>query len=800
MSKMLLLIRRACRARRGALIYVAVALTTIAVYWPARQFQFVNYDDDDYVYQNRQVQRGLTLPGIVWAFTTRHASNWHPLTWLSHMLDWQLWDGNAGAHHLVNLLCHGANALLLLAVLHRMTGSLWRSALVAALFALHPLRVESVAWVAERKDVLSAMFWMLTMWAYIRYVEQPGWKKYLLTLGLCALGLMAKPMLVTLPFALLLLDYWPLGRTRWAKPATGHSVAKPTGYLLQEKVPFLILTAASCVVTVWAQQRSITVLERLPVSSRLGNAAVSYVRYIGKTLWPTDLAVFYPYERWPASTVLLAAVVLAGVTALVIARARRQPHLLTGWLWYLGTLVPVIGLVQVGLQSIADRYTYLPSIGLFVMLAWSVPERVTATRKQTVMVASAAAIVLIACAVASRLQLRHWRNSLTLFRHALAVTRNNYVALSNLGAAMLEQGKLPEVIQHSERALQIKPDAAEAHNNLGSALFQSGNVQEAIAHLQRALQLKPDVALTHYNLGLALKQTGRLAEAVEHYRQALRLDPDYADAYNNLGVALAAQGKRQEATQCWEKTLRIDPQHADAQYNLGLALLQQGDVLKAIEHLTQALQLRPNHAETHNNLGLAFLAVGKTDEAIPHFRQALRLRPDFAEAHRNWGHALELLGKLPEAIAQYEQTLRLQPDHIGALNDLGNVLLRTGQVQEAIARFESALRNNPDDLASLNNLAWALAVSPPTAGGDPARSVTLAEHACELGNHRIPAHLDTLAAAYAATGRFNDAVATAEKAVELARAAGQQDVAAEIESRLQLYREGKAYQRLQASR
>jgi tetratricopeptide (TPR) repeat protein len=787
------LIGNACALWQRVVIGLFLALTTVAVYWPVQRFEFTNYDDGDYVYQNRQVQTGLTWRGVQWAFTTNHASNWFPLTWLSHMLDCQLWGENAGAHHLVNVFLHLASTLLLFSVLCRMTAAPWRSALVAALFALHPLRVESVAWVAERKDVLSAFCWMLTMWGYVRYVERPGPMRYCLALGCFALGLMAKPMVVTLPFVLLLLDYWPLGRTSWAKPVVGERAVRPLSVLLKEKLPFLVLSAASCAVTLWAQQSSITTFERLSLGHRLANATVSYVRYLEKAFWPADLAVFYPYQRWPSSTVLLAVAVLLSVSGLVVWRARRQPYWVTGWLWYLGTLVPVIGLVQVGLQSMADRYTYLPLTGVFLMLAWGVPDRMTATRTQKAIGASLAAGLLVACAVGSRVQLRYWKDSLTLFRRALEVTKNNYVALNNLSTALLQQGRLEEAIQHSRQALQVRPNFAAAHDNLGNALFQSGDVPKAIEHLRQAVQLKPDAALPHYNLGLALKQTGRLQEAIEQYEQALRLDPGYADAHNNLAVALAASGKQQEAIRHWEQTLRIKPEHGDARYNLGLALLQQGNLPPAIEQLKQAVRLKPDSAEAHNNLGVALLYAGRPAEAIEQFQQTLRLQPQTAEAHRNWGHALEQLGKLPEAIAQYEQALRIQPDHLGAHNDLGNAQLHAGKTREAITHFETALRIQPDDATTQNNLAWALATRLPSEGGDPARAVALAERACEQSAHRIAAHLDTLAAAYAAAGRFDEAVAVAEKAIELARTGGQPEVAAEIQSRLPLYRQGKPY-------
>ena len=507
-------------SRRNLLICLCLLAAIALVYSPVRHFGFINYDDEDYVTANAHVQNGLTLQGLVWAFTTNHASNWHPLTWLSHMLDWQLWKGNAGADHVVNVILHAANTLLLFGLLRRMTGSSWRSGFVAGLFALHPLHVESVAWVSERKDVLSTCFWMLTIGAYVRYVDQPNRWRYLATLGLYALGLMAKPMVVTLPFVLLLLDYWPLGRTQWAKPATGERIQAPPSQLLKEKLPFLVLTAMSCAVTYWAQQsgEAVMALTSLPLGRRIGNALLSYVGYMGRTFWPTGLAAYYPLPTTLSVTSVIAAGAgLVGITATVIRQARRRPWFATGWFWYLGTLVPVIGLVQVGAQSMADRYTYIPLIGLFLMLAWSLPEHAMKHQIGKVVPCIVAAAALAVCAVMSGIQVRYWKDSETLFRHALSVTRDNWLAQFNLAQALEKAGKQEEAIEHYQEVLRIKPRDVTARYNLAGTLARLGRVPEAIVQWEEVLLIKPDYAEVHYNLGFASARAGNLGEAITHF-------------------------------------------------------------------------------------------------------------------------------------------------------------------------------------------------------------------------------------------------------------------------------------------
>jgi tetratricopeptide (TPR) repeat protein len=619
--------------QQAILICVCLAVLIAAVYWPVRHARFVNFDDDQYVTANPHVLGGLTVPTVVWAFTAYHSANWHPLTWLSHALDCQWFGMNAGGHHAVNALLHVANTVLLFLVLRRMTGATWRSAWVAAVFGVHPLHVESVAWVSERKDVLSGLFWMLALGAYVRYVERPTRGRYAVVAGCYAMGLMAKPMVVTLPGVLLLLDYWPLGRTRWQPPVVGHHAPLRLGELVREKVPFFALAAASCGVTIWAQHSggAIMSLER-PLGLRMANAAVSYVRYIAKAAWPSGLAAFYPYRSWPPAVVIVAGAILAAVSGAVIRGARREPHLAVGWFWFLGTLLPAIGLVQVGNQSMADRYTYLPLIGLAIMLCWSVPSRAMERRNLKGIICVAAAAVLAVCAALSRIQVGYWRDSETLFRHALDVTRDNWLAHNNLGAVLKDQGRYPEAIEHYEDALRIKPEYAEAHNNLGFPLEEEGRTREAIEHYEEALRIKPEYAEAHYNLGNVLLKAGKYPEAIEQYEQALRIKPDFTEAHYNLGNVLLKAGKYPEAIEQYEQALRIKPDYPQVHNNLGFTLFQLGKLSEAIGHYEQALRLQPNYAQAHYNLGNALAKLGRTPEAIAHYEQALRIKPDFVQA------------------------------------------------------------------------------------------------------------------------------------------------------------------------
>ncbi len=523
------------------LICLGLTFVTFAAFEPVRHNDFVSYDDAMYVTENPGVNEGFSPESIRWAFTTTHASNWHPVTWLSHMADCELFGVDAFWHHFVNLLFHTANTLLLFLILRRTTAAVWRSAFVAALFAVHPLHVESVAWVAERKDVLSGLFWMLAMLAYIHYTERVGFLRMVLVCLVFGLGLMAKPMLVTLPFVLLLLDYWPSGRLQ-----------KTNAYrLVGEKAGLFILSAASCAVTYLAQETTgaTDMVGRLPLSVRVGNAFVSYVSYLCKLVYPRRLAVLYPHPGTSPAMweVIGSAIVLAVITTGVICLARRgRRYAAVGWLWYLGTLVPVIGLVQVGRQAIADRYMYLPSIGLFIILVWGAAEVSVKLPCRKVVTATAAFVVLGGLIVRTRVQVGFWRNDLTLCNHALAVTENNSFMHHSLGNALRQAGRLEEAVAHYRRSLEIEPDYAQSHGNLANALYLLGRDEEAIEHYQRAVELKPDYVNARCNLALALSRRGDYEDAMRQYEHVLEVERDNAAAMNGIAWILCTHPEREK--------------------------------------------------------------------------------------------------------------------------------------------------------------------------------------------------------------------------------------------------------------
>jgi tetratricopeptide (TPR) repeat protein len=675
-----------------------LAAITLAVFGQTVHHGFVDYDDNRYVYENALVAKGLTLNGIAQAFTHGNYDNWNPLTAISHMLDCQFYGLSPGGHHLTNILLHTATAILLFLVLRRMTGFLWRSAFVAAVFAIHPLRVESVAWVAERKDVLSGLFFMLTIGAYVRYVHH-SWQlsRYLTVVVLFALGLMSKPMLVTLPFVLLLLDYWPLNRfNRPALAAEGAGPVDGPGHfsvplqLIIEKIPLLVLSVPLCVATVLVDRTGIGSVETFPLHLRIGNALISYATYICQMFYPARLATLYSYptQGVPVWKIIMAVLVLASISAGVFFWRRTRPYLLVGWLWYLGMLVPVIGVVQVGAQARADRYTYLPQIGLYMLLTWAAADLCAGWRHRRMVLGGLSTVILAALMFCAHTQVSYWRNSETLWTHTLACTSDNFIGQNNLGNALLRRGRMDEAIAHYRKALQIKSDYGDANFDLGDALLQKGSVDEAIPQFQKALQIIPDYAEAHFDLGNALLQKGSVDEAIAHFQRALQIKPDYAEAH----------------------------------VNLGFTLFTMGNVDEAIAHFQKALQINPDYAEAHVNLGIALLKSGNVDEAIAHFQKALQIKPDYAEAQ--------------------------------------------------------------------NDLAWVLAACPQASLRNGNKAVELALRANQLTDNGNPIFLGTLAAAYAEAGRFPEAVATAQRALQLAGTQSNTALANAIQSQIKLYQAG----------
>jgi tetratricopeptide (TPR) repeat protein len=655
------------------IVSLFLIIITLAVFWQVRNHEFINYDDDDYVTKNSYVQAGWTWKGVSWAFKSRLHGHWHPVTWLSHMTDCQLFGLNPAGHHLTSLFLHIANALLLFLILRRTTGALFRSAFVAALFAIHPLHVEPVAWVAGRKDVLCTSFWMLAMWAYVRYSEQPGFGRYLLTLLAFMLGLMAKPMVVTLPLVFLLMDYWPLNRFQFGQASAEGKAQNLESHnprykstslrrLVGEKVLFFVVTGAFVLLTVLARQsyffRARNIMEYgasqspflsslMPAAHNLIRAPVSYMTYIGKLLWPFELAA--PYSKpgmlliWQVGA---AGLLLICISLLVFWKGRRSPYLPVGWLWYLLTLLPVIGMTKAAPYVVADRYTYLPLIGLFIMIAWGIPDLLAGWRYRRLVLGMLTGMFVVGFAVSSWLQVRHWKNGLTLFEHVVSVTTNNWLAHNNLGTALEAEGRFGEAITHYSEAVRIEPNLVHVRNNLGAVLDRQGRFDEAISHFSEAVRIKPDYPEAHNNLGVVLTKQGKLQEAISHYLEALRIKPDHAEAHNNLGLAYIGQGRIEEAFRHFSDAIQIKPRYAEAHFNLGVALAKQGKVWWAIRHFSEAVRIKPDYAGAHFNLGVALAQQGRLDEAIGHFSEAIRIKPDFSEAMHYLKQALEEAGRL----------------------------------------------------------------------------------------------------------------------------------------------------------
>ena len=725
-------------------VCVFLAAITFAVFGQTLRHEFVNFDDNVSVFENRQVCGGLTWKGIVWAFTHVHGGHWIPLTTLSHMLDCQLYGLNAGGHHLTNLLLHTASVILLFLVLRRMTAVLWSSAFVAAMFAVHPLHVESVAWVTERKDVLSGLFFMLTLWAYVRYAQgrsraegresraqavptlgpRPSALDYCLVVFLFALGLMSKSMVATLPLALLLLDYWPLNRFAQPSPTDGGDNTRRLlilRRLILEKVPMLAIVVAAGMGVLFARTEH-SVVPGAPFLQS-GYAIMTPVVYLVQMFHPAGLAVYCPPPKSiPLLEIALAATLLVAISAGVFVLRRKRPYLLVGWFWYLVMLAPVLVLIQQGMEIRCDRYTYLPQIGVYLLLTWAAADLCASWNCRRLVPGAVAAALTAASILSAWIQTSYWRNSESLWIHTLACTSNNATAHCNLGNALIEKGSVDDAIAHYQKALQIAPGYAEALNNLGNALLQKGSVDDAITHFQKALQIGPDNAEAHYNLGNALLQKGKMDEAIVHYQRALQIKPDYAKAH----------------------------------YNLGSILLQKGSVDEAIAHYQKALEIKPDHVKARISLGTALLQKGRADEAITNFQMVLQIKPDDADACVN----------------------------------LGNALLQKGKMDEAIVHYQKALEIMPDNLEVQNNMAWVLATAPQASLRNGNRAVKLAERANQLAGGRNPVILRALAAAYAEAGRFGDARRSAQEAIELARAAGQQDMVEQLNGELKLYEAG----------
>jgi protein O-mannosyl-transferase len=767
--------------QKNTLIILILVAVTAGVYAQTARFDFVNFDDNDYIINNPHVRTGLTGENAAWAFTSTERVNWHPLTWLSLQADASVFGmKNPGGFHVTNVILHILSTVLLFLALKRMTSAVWPSAAVAALFALHPLHVESVAWVTERKDTLSTVFWMLTLLAYAWYVERPGWKRYLLVTVALVLGLMAKPMLVTLPLVLLLLDWWPLGRMRQVTEPTldaaGEGAAVPgagpdaipappdnpnqksLGRLVIEKSPWLVLALATSIVTFIAQQHIMS--DALPLDVRLQNAALSYLEYLSKTIWPNGLVVHYAYQltipMWQWFTAVL---VLAGITGAVLMQGRRRGYLTVGWLWFLGTLVPVIGLVQVGTQSMADRYTYVPLVGIFIMAVWILSDVVAVRPRTRLAVTSLGAAALGALAAVTVVQAGYWKDSITLFRHAVAVNDKNAIT-------------------------QV---------TLGQALIQAGDKDEGFEHLKKAVEVQSGFARGHYLLAVAYMDRGENERAAGELKVALELDPQYAHAHNTSGILLLKVGKFDQALEAFERALACDPNMADAYAAAASILVKKGDLQKAAAYCNRAAEIDPSNAGVPYVRALILARQGRHEEAIAACRQAIEVKPDSTQARALMADQWLALGRTAEAEAALRETVQIEPNNPDRHEALGKVLIQQRRWADALAAFRAAIDLKSRDPSPYNSAAWILATNPDRNLRNGKQAVILALQAATLMPRKGPDALDTLAAAYAEAGEFSKAVTTAKEAAEMAASLKLTALTKEISDRLALYRAGKPY-------
>lgn len=780
------------------LVILALLLGTVALYWPVRDFDFVGIDDPDYVTGNFHVNQGLTRDGCAWAWSSKDASNWHPLTWFSHMLDCQLFGLRPAGHHLVNVGLHALNAILLFLFLRLATRRFWSAAFIAAVFAWHPLRVESVAWVSERKDVLSGCFAMLSLLTYTRYAQatlaqgQGRTRWFNLSLFLFALGLMSKPMLVTLPFVLLLLDFWPLQRATVGTDSPGPDILKALRGLLPEKVPFFVLSLISCGLTIWAQGagHSIGSVARFPPILRVENAILSVGTYVWRSLWPTQLAVFYPYpETISLAKVIGEALLLGGITWYLICSARRNPGYLVAWLWFLIMLIPVIGLVQVGDQAWADRYTYLPGIGL-LLLATAGWQTLRAPRLAGIVLAFG---LLSACAAGTWSQIQVWRNTRTLFEHAAAVTRGNYLAWTVLGTESLHETKFEEALRCFETAMQLRPAYPAALSGRAQVHMAHREFPEAVALLDQAAFQDPFDAEIQNVRASALAMEGKLHEAEAGFLTALRLRPGFSEAHFNLAKILLRQANLAAALENLQQAARLNPSSIEIQLSLAETLRLARQPEASLATLDNLLRIHPASGSAHYERAQALLDLGRTDQALDEFK-ALNQDPELGPSARDgYGFALAGLGRLGEAESEFQSVLRKNPKHAGANFHYAMLLAGQGHLADAVQHYRTSLEVNSNQPAALNNLAWILATAPQDQLRNGAEAVARAQLACELTGRQEPFFLGTLAAALAESGDFRGAVATAETARALAIKAGRKELTERNDELLKFYRAGQPF-------
>src|SRR5712691_11515698 len=701
------------------LLPVLIALVTFVPFLPTLDNQFVNWDDDDNLVDNPHY-RGLGWTYLRWMWTTSHLGHYAPLTWMTFGLDYLVWGLKPVGYHLSNLLLHAANAAVFYLVARRILGSALpgprergnvglalSAAFAALLFAIHPLRVESVAWATERRDVLSGLFYLLALLAYLRAGEQGerGRSGYWASVGLCVCALLSKSMAVSLPVVMLILDAYPLRRLGGARGWWGE----PARRIYLEKIPFVLLALAASAGAFIPQieGRNMPTLDDLSVLGRLAVSAYGLRFYLWKTVFPVSLSPLYELRGQDplAPPFLLSYGVVPAVTALALILRHRLPGLPAAWLAYVVILLPVLGIFQNGPQIAADRYTYVAGLGWAL---WVSAGMLAAWRRRSFLVTGLAAFLLLGLGTLTWSQVRVWHDSEKLWSHAIAIDPSSSIGQFSLGLALARQGRLVEAVEHYQTALRLEPDFADAHTNVGVALANQGKLAEAIEHYETGLRLGPDNAVAHFDAGSALVRQGKLAEAIAHYEEALKIRPDDVDARINVGVALARQGKLAEAIEQYYHALQIQPDHADAHTNAGAALTRQGKLVEAIAHYEQALKIKPDHADAHSNMGAALAGQGKLAEAIEHYQQALRIKPDHADAHANWGAALAQQGKLDEAIEHYRQALQIRPESADAHNHWGLALARQGKLVEAMKQYQQAVELRPSFTEAQSNLVDAL--------------------------------------------------------------------------------------------
>ena len=686
------------------LICLLLTAATLTVYWQVRGFDFITLDDRQYILDNYALRHGVSLEGIRWAFSSFYEANWHPLTWISHMLDVQIFGLKPGMHHLTNVVFHILNATLLFLVLDKMTGASWRSAAVAALFAVHPLHVESVAWIAERKDVLSTFFWMLTMMSYLWYVRNRTVTRYLTLVLFFTLGLLSKPMLVTLPFVLLLFDYWPLHRldTHQAGDLNkdpGKGTAESVGWhprvsaLVLEKIPLIVFAMISSGITMFAQKSwgAVSSMSGLDLGFRMANVITSYAAYLWKMIWPFNLAVFYPYpEVIHPLAVILCAIFLLSITASVLFFACELPYLVVGWLWYIGTLVPVIGIVQVGSQSMADRYTYIPLVGIFIMIVWGLSDLFKRWRQGRAALGVIITVVLVLLLATAWMQVGFWKNSETLCRHTLAVTKNNYKAHTDLGLVLIMKGDFDGAVREFHQALRIKP-ISEAYNGLGTAYTMKKENEAAIEYFSKGVQIDPYNMHIHNNLGLLLASMGRTDEAIGQFQELLRINPKDIQAHFNLGKALLQKGKVHESIFQFNEALRIDPHQPEVLNYLGKANAAQKEIEASISMINESLKSEPQNPALYTRLGDLHCGLGEYNEAITQYQKALSIQPKYMKAMFGLALVYSDRHESTKALDVLQNMRKLEPDNPEIYYNIACIYAKENEADKSIVWLKQAV-------------------------------------------------------------------------------------------------------------